>query len=541
MTVVTRLMRVGPAAESLGVYVPALVFQKAVALGRVVLFSYLMVQEQVGLWGLAAMIFTIGSSVATLGSNHGITRYVSFYEARGQLVGFYRRMRLGVVVLALATTAAALAGSGVLTRLLMPQDSAGAITYDQQWVICVAALANVAAVALHNNLGSFLHGMRVYRLVALLEVVYSVLFAAAAAVVLLLEPTALAALATHFAVIVTVVAFGTIVLAAGLRAQASAGQAGTAPAGPAEPLAADPTVGIDQAAAPVPDAMSAPPPQDALDLTGAMPRVLRFGLANLLGTSLWLAAGYVSFWLASKEYGPREAGTFHVFLRLGQPVMLLANAAWAVIFTYVARQWEGGERAPAMAALKTAYKGIAVTMLTLTLVLYATGPLWVKVLRSDYHAGLPLIGGLLMFFQVVTNLALMNIVAKLRERPIVIALAALCGGTANLVLAKWWMPRYGPAGAAWAAGIGMYAGGMLVAVVYLLVSRVRLGAATWAVLLSPAILALLITAPWVALGVWAAVLALAVLTPLLFSREEKALIASFVRRFAAIATGRKGA
>ena len=72
MAGLTRLLKVGRAADSLGVYVPALVFHKLLALGRVVLFVYLMDQVQIGLWGLGAMIFTIGSSAVTLGSHHGI-------------------------------------------------------------------------------------------------------------------------------------------------------------------------------------------------------------------------------------------------------------------------------------------------------------------------------------------------------------------------------------------------------------------------------------------------------------------------------------
>jgi len=528
----TRLLKVGRAADSLGVYVPALVFHKLLALGRVVLFVYLMDQVQIGLWGLGAMIFTIGSSAVTLGSHHGITRYVSFYEARGQLEAFYRRVRLGVSALALGVTALAAAAAGPLTDLLIaPREGAAAVGRGEQVLVCLLALANVAVMALYQNLVSFLTGMRVYRFVSVVEVAYSVVFTALGAAALAAWPTASAALLAHLASGMLLVVAGAAVLQVGLR-RAGAGEAA------AEAVALAPASGADEAPAAGPD-WALRPPDAAAGPPGALRRVLRFGAVNLLGGVLWLAAGYVSFWLASKEYGQAEAGLFNAFLRLGQPLALLANAAWAVVFTHVARRWEQGQPKWALQALQTAYKGVALSVTTLTLVAHVTAPLWVRVLPAEYHRGLGLVGGLLMFFQVVTNLSLVAMLAKLRERPAVIALTALGGAAANVALARWWMPAAGAAGAAWAAGAGMYVGGTAVGAAYLLAARIRLGAGTWLVLLSPAVLGLLAVSVPAAAGAWAAVLAAAVLTPWVFSRHEKALIRAFAARLAAMVRRRR--
>ena len=62
MSLLSRLLKVGSMTEALGVYVPAMIFQKAVGLGRVVLFAYFLahVQEQYGLWSLGMLIVTVG-------------------------------------------------------------------------------------------------------------------------------------------------------------------------------------------------------------------------------------------------------------------------------------------------------------------------------------------------------------------------------------------------------------------------------------------------------------------------------------------------
>jgi hypothetical protein len=69
-----------------------------------------------------------------------------------------------------------------------------------------------------------------------------------------------------------------------------------------------------------------------------------------------------------------------------------------------------------------------------------------------------LLGPLLMFFQVLSNLSLVMILSRLHERPIVIALCALAGGAVNALLAYAWLEG-GTLGAARAAGVGLYLGG----------------------------------------------------------------------------------
>jgi hypothetical protein len=134
-----------------------------------------------------------------------------------------------------------------------------------------------------------------------------------------------------------------------------------------------------------------------------------------------------------------------------------------------------------------------------------------------------MLGGLLMFFQCVANLALVTMLAKLQERPGVISLVALAGGLANAILAWWWMPQWGAVGAAWAAGVGMLVGGGLATAAYLVAVRTRLHAGTYLVLACPV---LLVLPAWLAALVWLIVCVMAVATHQVFSRPQKHVLRS---------------
>ncbi|HUU59918.1 MAG TPA: oligosaccharide flippase family protein, partial [Phycisphaerae bacterium] len=111
MSGLDRLLKVGSIAGSLGVYIPAVAAQKAMGLLRVLIFTYFLSKVEFGLWGLGMMIFNIAALVVTLGSNNGLVRYVSHYEARGRLQTFYRRARWVILGLGLILTGIGLLGS----------------------------------------------------------------------------------------------------------------------------------------------------------------------------------------------------------------------------------------------------------------------------------------------------------------------------------------------------------------------------------------------------------------------------------------------
>jgi len=509
-----RVFKVGSMADSLRIYVPIMAMQRVLGLGRVLIFAYLLAEAQYGLWALGSMIFAIGAPILTLGSNHGLVRYVSFYEARGQLQRFYRRIRWSLVALCAALGLLGFLGSDILTRLVIvsrSQVEAG-ISYADQLHVCWVAVANCVLLALYTNTVSVMYGLRAYRMVSTVAVLFSVLFTIVAVGALLMEPTGLMLLVAHLISLALAIAAATAMLEACLKRMTK-----TAPAAASRADSVSPPRAIDAA-----DGRSEKP---------LMRRVIGFGVVALIGSVLWQGTQYISFWITSYQKGKSVGGVFFVFLRLGQPGLLLANAAWSVIFTHVAQRWENLDRPGAMFRLETAYKAVCLATMTVATGLYLLLPLWVRLLPAEYRQGQEFFGGILMYFQVVCHLSVAMILAKLHERPVMIVLSAVAGGAANALLCAWWLARGASAGGwlspAWAAGVGIYVGAGLVGVAYLLLARVRLSAGTWLMMAVPG---LLLLPTWALAGAWAAVLTAAAFTGLLFNHGQKQLLIGYVRK-----------
>ncbi len=537
MTPPTRLLKVGSMAGSMSIYLPAVAVQRVLAVARVFLFLHLLQKAEYGLWGLSAMIFTIGAPVVTLGTHLGLVRYVSFYEARGLLEKFYHRTKWTILAVVVCMTGMVMLASRDLTNLALVshvQTDTGATSRLLQ--ICWLALINAMLMGLYHSMHSFMIGMRVYRMVSAVELSYSVLFTVLGVGALLVERVVVSILYAHIAALGLTLFVGMVLLEMAVRYRSKAAQQETVSSTPIpEVPVLDSVTERVEVAPPVPLVIAAED-ERFIGVEDAFRRVLRFGLVALLGNMLWLGTGYVSFWMTSRSRGPKEAGGFYAFLQLGQLILYLANAAWAVVFTHVARRWESRDRTVAMFTLQTSYKAVAMTVMTIALLVHATSKTWIRLLPEQYHQNLPLLPGLLMFFQVLTNLGLMTILVKIHRRPIVIVLLGLLGGGANAVLCGWWLPIYGPVGAAWAAGVGMYVGSGLVTLVYLLVTRVKLHASTLFVFASPVLLLLLGWQRWwwTVGALWVVVLGVGIATGWLFAQREKAILRGYVGRFITI-------
>lgn len=527
-------------AHSLGVYVPAVIIQKALGLGRMFLFLYLM-RDAVGqynFWGLGSMILSVAAPIFSLGANQGLARYVSVHEARGQLRSFYRRTGWALAAIAILLTAGALVLSGPLAAMVVANFSQGGHATAEQVRVTQVALVNGLLLALYLNMISVMYGLRTYRLAAAVELGFGVLFTAIAMAVLWVYPTGLAALWSHLAALAVALAAGCVLLQKAvnrLADQANRGESAGEMVGPAEPILEpvlepamevklDPVV-EPAVASPQIAAGAMPGLEEAT--SGPLRQVLAFGVVALVGTLLWNSMGYVSYWLTNRYINEETAGRFNAWLQLGQTVLLLSNAAWAVVFSHVARRWALGQQAQAMASLERSYKMLALAIMTVSVTMYATVGLWVKLLPASWQGSMGLLGGMLLFFESMTHLTILTMVARLRERPIVIAICALAGMAANVLLANWWMPTRGAMGAAMAAGVGMYLGGGAVAIVYLAVSGIKLHRGSWLLLAAPGLLAL---PPILSAIAWLAVLATAMTTPLILDRPEKQAMLGYLRR-----------
>ncbi len=441
-TLVESLLRPESLGGSLGVYVPAVGLQRVLNLARTLLFVWLLAPAQLGLWGLGVMVFSLGSTVVGLGGVHGIARYVSQSQARGQLRTFYETSMGRLTLLAAALTGLGLALGPWLAELALgTRADAGAVSAADRQAVFDAALLNGLLIAVYLNLTGWLRGLRVYRLLALTDVLYGGLSLGLGLAVLLWQPTALAALGAHAGAIVVALGVGLL----GLRAAVDR------LAGAPEPLAEPPAVPLG--------------------------RLLRFSVLAMLAALLWQAQGYVSLWFVQRFHDAAAAGLYHAWVVLGQMVTIVAATVWAVVYSHVSVRWEAGEQAQAKAHLAVTYKAVTLGLTALVAGLVLTAQWWSAVLPESYRDALAVVPWLLMHFLAVANAGYAQVASNLRERPAVSVAMALAAGLANGALAAWLVPGDGPlagaVGAAQSAGLGSLA---CLAVGGLYVARSGLGA-----------------------------------------------------------------
>jgi hypothetical protein len=198
-----------------------------------------------------------------------------------------------------------------------------------------------------------------------------------------------------------------------------------------------------------------------------------------------------------------------------------------VVFTHVVARWEQGRREEATFLLRLAGKGLTLGLTTVAVAIYVASPVWTDWLPGRFQQGEVYLPGFLIFFQMLANLVLVTVLARVHERPILPPLLSGVALAVNVLLARWWMDSMGPVGASWAAGAAMLVVGAVLGGGYLLFSRARLGWSTGVLLLSPVVL---LAPRWVAGLVWLAVLAMAACGVGLVSREERKALTGLWKR-----------
>lgn len=522
-----RILAAGTIAQSMSVYLPANIVQKALGMGRLILFTYLVSREQMGVWGSAVMIFLNAAPLVSLGVNNAVARYVSTYEARGELETFYRQARGFVLLLVVGVTGLCLLGWEGIGGILSRAGLSGELAVLKNSGLRLAIVGNVVLMALYLAQISFLYGLRTYTLAAIMDMAFSVLFTVWGVAWVWVSPGAMSLLLAHLGSLAVILT--TFQWLLGLAVQQA--RRGNLPGGagsrevPPEPA---PAAEGDAVGTTVPlDTAGSPSDASAFARVDWL-RIVRYGLAGLIGMLIWQGAQYVSYVMVLHRYREISGGSFWVMMQFGQLPVFVANAAWTVLFSHVARLWEGGDRRAAMFTLETTYKAVALAIMTFTVLLYSSSPWWIRILAPEYRHGFHYLSGLLTFYLTTSNLTLLAIPARLHEKPIAIALGALAGSVANIVLASWWMPDWGEVGAARAAGVGMFFGGGFVMLTYLLLSGTRFDDSTYFMLGTPA---LLLLPTWAVGAVWAILLPICVFSPWVFNLRQKEVLSAVLRRY----------
>jgi len=381
-------------------------------------------------------------------------------------------------------------------NLLFSQHLLFEYTEEYRFRMVLGVAGNLVAMSLYLNMLSFMYGMRMYRLASVVELGFSVAFTIGSLVLLSMTPDANSLLLSHFVSLALAVFFGMFGLSAGVK-----------------------QVAADMKS----DDVQSEKPGEQEERGSRMSRFLQFGIAGMVGTFCWQGAEYAGYFMTLHRFGEESSGVFFVIMKLSQPLMFLAGATWAVLFSHVARRWEGGDRQGAIFVLETSFKAITLAVMSLTVLIYVTNSFWIRILGPEYRYSHYYLSGFLTFFTMVSNLSMLTIPAKLNEQPIVIAIAALAAGILIVLLSMIWMEPWGEVGAARAAGVGMYFAGGLVMLVYLMACRIRFHDSTYFMLGIPVILLF----PYYLTGcLWLAILGFCLFSNWFLSPRQRALLRS---------------
>lgn len=501
------LLKVDPIGRSFVFYAPLVSVDKFITYARVIVLGWLLGAGEYGVWQLGVMVFSVFAAVATLGTGQGLARYVSYYQARGQLRGFSRRIAWGIGFIAVCTGATAIAFSSQLAQALAGagqgvcgvlgnDDPNGGLPYYLRLNIVLLALINGLAMGLYINLQSYIRALRTFRLLAVMDLSYTLLFTGIAVVTSVWSRNGQFVLLAHAAVLGLMLAVGLQAAAKALdRVESSHHRHSTKPAAPA----------------------ALPRPR--------FRRVLQYGVVAMAGTVVWEFGAQISAWFVYRHHGPTALGIYGTFQQMCQLSWGIAGMAWGLLFSHVASLWEHHRHGQAVATMNLSYKLVVLAMMTATMLALVTAPLWTHLLSQEFRADLALLGGLFMFFQCSANMGMAGIVAQLRERPGVTVLIVLTGVIINGVLAWAWVPREGLEGASRAAGLAMFMT-LLLGVLYMRAAQPGLHFSGHFLALTPIILLL---PPPIAALLWSLVLALSFATGWVFSPEDKSTIGSYLR------------
>lgn len=488
----SRWLEPEPFGASLGIYVPAVMAQRALNLVRTLALLWLMGETEYGLWALACMVFTVAGTLFSLGGFHGIVRLAGRYEQVGTLPVAFRRVSLGLLGLGILGAGVCILASGVLAEWTLGTVSADSgVSHARRVMVFSAALVNGLMVASYLNLTAWMRGLRLYRLVSATDIAYGLLFIATAMAAAVVWPSELAVLAAHAATLAVVLVAGTWCMALAVRRRGE--RAPSAAAAEGESSTGGPSFAV----------------------------LLRFSVASMVGVLLWQLQGYASLWFVQRYHAEDIAGAYQGLATLCQVLYVLSAAMWQVVLSQTSASWEQGRPGEARRRLALAYKACMALLGVMAMGIVLTRDIWLLALPARFQSVRQVVPWLLMYVLSLAGLGHAFLASHLGMKPVVYSLLAAGGLILNAALARYGVPggtavdgAVAGAAAAGVTGLLALAAGFVVAW--------RMGFAPAGAVLAVAAtpLALLLPAPWAG---WTGLawLVLLVGSGMLFSREER--------------------
>ena len=405
-----RLYRSGTVTESLGFYLPAAVFYRALGLARGVLLAWLISKQEYGTFQIVLLAVGILVPLCAAGLSEALARYVPQYESRHSLRAFLARAVPFALLLGTALSTLVFLLAGPISRLLFAMFGHGEPVADPSGnrvpLMHLTTITVLVLVAFILVL-AIVRGLRMFLAVSLMELVSSVLFtllavAAAVAGHRSADAVMICYAAGYFA---TLAAFG---LPLWMLLRRSPDQ--VAPLGEEETrFGGAPLFG----------------------------RMLSYSLWSAVAAVAWQLVQYYPMWFLQKVHGPEVVAVCGGVHLVSQAVLIAATSVIMVIQPTVTRTWETLGREPANRQLVLAHKVSSLATLLLCAVLDLGAPWLIRLFPAGYASGREIIPLSLTFFMIAGQVVFLAVHFALVEKTRFQFAAWMTAVVCNAFFAAW--------------------------------------------------------------------------------------------------------
>ncbi len=454
------------------------VVQRAVGLGRSVLFCRWLAPETLGQWEMVYSFLLLAAPLAVLGVPGSFGRYLEHYRQRGHLRTFLSRTMIWTGICGTAAVVVVLSLRTQFSRLIFG-------TSDQADLVSGVALC-LAAVILQHTLISLFNALRLFRIVSAMNFAQSLLFASLTLTLLTMQTSVSSLLIGYGA--------GCLVASLGAVCWAWPALRGVAPA------------------------------QEWLPQTEFWPRLMRFAfyvwLTNLLIHLFAILDRYMIVHYSGLQVATalEQVGHYHSSRIIPLLLVSFAEILADLIMPHLSRDWEAGRTTQVGHQLKLYLKLTGLGLLAIgTCMLVCAPPLFDIILQGKYAQGLAVLpwtlAGCIWFSLYLVAQTYLWCAERTRLATVPLALGLVINGALNLLL----LPMWGLPGAVIATGLATLA---CLSVTLLLSWRagLALDRGLWIVCWAPIVLS---QGAAISAVLTAGLLLITLFTPIIINRHER--------------------
>lgn len=387
------------------------VVQRAVGLGRSILFCRFLDDSQLGQWSLSFSFLLLAAPIVVFGMTGSFARYIEYFRVRGHLPSFLRRTVVAATLMCLAAVTAVVVWRAEFAWLIFKDAS-------QTGLVLLVAGTLTAMIAL-NFLTETFKALRRARVVSMMELTSSLTFAGLGVLLLIITDWGAGAL---------IAAYGAGCLLASLGAGVL-------------------LVRSCWSGFPVCDG---PPLKQITMWSKLAPFALWLWVTNVLANLFGMADRYMIIHFSGMEAEPATALVGQYFSSLVVPMLLVAVMGMlsGILLPYLSHDWEAGRRRAVSSKLNLALKLAAVGLTLAGAAIQLLAPwLFQWALAGKYPEGQAVLPWTVTCCAWIGLNFLAHDFLLCAERARLGSLAMLCGLVANIVLNLLLLPWLGLVGA----------------------------------------------------------------------------------------------